>query len=371
MHKYSEFSWLLFLFAVIPPIILMIFIYTRDKHEREPIGLLVKCGAFGALSVIFAFLGEQLTMYLINTGLSNAHRLVGIAVTAFLGVAVVEETGKFLALRLATWKNRYFNYTFDGIVYSVFVSLGFALVENILYVVQYGTGTALLRAITAIPGHASFGVYMGYYYGLAKFYEVAGDRKKKQNYLWLGWLSATLLHGFYDFCALSGNQVLTVIFLVFIVALDIVVLVQIHTASKNDTPIYRTYQQPVYRVPFYQAYQTPYYGQVQGNQGPYQPTYLQQQYGHYVNPYVNPYANPYANPNTNPQVPGAGQRNPYANPYANPNANSYVNPQTPAQGAGQRTGQGNPYANPYANRQAPTQGAGQENPEGLTDWLSQ
>ena len=116
MHKYSEFSWLLFLFAVIPPIILMIFIYTRDKHEREPIGLLVKCGAFGALSVIFAFLGEQLTMYLINTGLSNAHRLVGIAVTAFLGVAVVEETGKFLALRLATWKNRYFNYTFDGIV---------------------------------------------------------------------------------------------------------------------------------------------------------------------------------------------------------------------------------------------------------------
>ena len=235
--------------------------------------------------------------------------------------------------------------------------------ENILYVVQYGTGTALLRAITAIPGHASFGVYMGYYYGLAKFYEVAGDRKKKQNYLWLGWLSATLLHGFYDFCALSGNQVLTVIFLVFIVALDIVVLVQIHTASKNDTPIYRTYQQPVYRVPFYQAYQTPYYGQVQGNQGPYQPTYLQQQYGHYV----NPYANPYANPNTNPQLPGAGQRNPYANPYAN----SYVNPQTPAQGAGQRTGQGNPYANPYANRQAPTQGAGQENPEGLTDWLSQ
>jgi RsiW-degrading membrane proteinase PrsW (M82 family) len=345
MHKYSEFSWLLFLFAVIPPIILMIFIYTRDKHEREPIGLLVKCGAFGALSVIFAFLGEQLTMYLINTGLSNAHRLVGIAVTAFLGVAVVEETGKFLALRLATWKNRYFNYTFDGIVYSVFVSLGFALVENILYVVQYGTGTALLRAITAIPGHASFGVYMGYYYGLAKFYEVAGDRKKKRNYLWLGWLSATLLHGFYDFCALSGNQVLTVIFLVFIVALDIVVLVQIHTASKNDTPIYRTYQQPVYRVPFYQAYQTPYYGQVPGNQGPYQPTYLQQQYGHYV----NPYANPYANPNTNPQVPGAGQRNPYANPYAN----SYVNPQTPAQGAGQRTGQrtgqGNPYANPYAN----------------------
>ncbi len=282
-------SWVLALIAALPPIALMIFIYTRDKTEKEPIGLILKCVFFGALSTGFSLLLEWGTLSFISENMMRTTEWVRVAFTAFIGVAVVEETGKYLGLKISTWKHREFNYTFDGIVYSVAVSLGFALVENIIYVFRFGPGTGMFRALTAIPAHASFGVYMGYFYGLAKFYEVAGNKGRKTRNLWLGWTVATLLHGFYDFCAMMESQAMTVIFIAFVLAMDVAVLVQIHAASKNDTPIYRTYQQPVYRVPFYQAYQTPYYMQQAAGHGtPYQPAYLQQQYGGYVQK-VNPY----------------------------------------------------------------------------------
>ena len=294
--------WIMIAVAIIPPLLLMIFIYRRDKHEREPKGLLFKCAALGALSVITALIGEAATMGIIESVFSGKSIYLYYFVEAFFGVAIVEEAGKFLMLRLGTWKNRHFDYTFDGIIYSVFVSLGFALVENILYVIQNGFSTGIIRAVTAIPGHAAFGVYMGYYYGLAKFWEVAGDKKKCRRNLWAGWLIATILHGFYDFCALSGKPALMILFFVFIVAMDIAVIVQVIKSSKNDTPIYRTYQRPMYQMSFQQAYQNPY--------GTQQPQYLQYQYG-------NPYGGPVNQPpygrqmNPGPQNPGSVNRLPY------------------------------------------------------------
>ena len=287
----NNLSWVMIAVAVIPPLLLMIFIYRRDKHEREPKGLLFKCAALGALSVITALIGEAATMGIIESVFSGKSIYLYYFVEAFFGVAIVEEAGKFLMLRLGTWKNRHFDYTFDGIIYSVFVSLGFALVENILYVIQNGFSTGIIRAVTAIPGHAAFGVYMGYYYGLAKFWEVAGDKKKCRRNLWAGWLIATILHGFYDFCALSGKPALMILFFVFIVAMDIAVIVQVIKSSKNDTPIYRTYQRPMYQMSFQQAYQNPY--------GTQQPQYLQYQYG-------NPYGGAQA---VNPSMMNPGQMN--------------------------------------------------------------
>ena len=294
-YSITDNYWIMIAVAIIPPLLLMIFIYRRDKHEREPKGLLFKCAALGALSVITALIGEAATMGIIESVFSGKSIYLYYFVEAFFGVAIVEEAGKFLMLRLGTWKNRHFDYTFDGIIYSVFVSLGFALVENILYVIQNGFSTGLFRAVTAIPGHAAFGVYMGYYYGLAKFWEVAGDKKKCGRNLWAGWLIATILHGFYDFCALSGKPALMILFLVFIVAMDIAVIVQVIKSSKNDTPIYRTYQRPMYQMSFQQAYQNPY--------GTQQPQYLQYQYG-------NPYGGQVANPGMMNRPPYGGQMPP-------------------------------------------------------------
>ncbi len=366
----NSWSWVMIAVAVIPPLLLMIFITIKDKHDKEPLGLLVKCGIFGALSVLFSILFESMTMELIPKMMHTSSSIAYYAVLAFVGIAAVEETGKFLALRLATWKNRNFNYTFDGIVYSVYTSLGFALVENIVYVVRHGMKTGFLRAVTAIPGHASFGVYMGFFYGYAKFYEVAGNKSKKTMNLWLGWLVATILHGLYDFFALSGTEATMVLFFVFIIALDIIVMVQVHRSAKNDTPIYQAYQQPLYRMQFSQVYQNPYYApRVQGYRAP---VYLQQQYGNYgQNPY-NP-QNPYGQINLNGPGGAYGQNaynrqnpfdrpNPYGqNPYGqNPNGQN-PNGQNPY---GQNNyGQQNIYGQPNANNPAGMNG---RNPNAMT-----
>ncbi len=87
---------------------------------------------------------------------------------AFLVVAVVEEGTKFVFLKLRTWRDPNFNFRFDGIVYAVFVSLGFAAFENINYVLGYGLTVALPRAVLAIPAHMGFAVFMGLFYGRGK-----------------------------------------------------------------------------------------------------------------------------------------------------------------------------------------------------------
>ena len=376
----NNLSWVMIAVAVIPPLLLMIFINKKDKHDKEPLGLLFKCAFFGALSVIFSLIGEEITMRVIPDVMHSTSSIAYYAVLAFLGVAVVEETGKYLALRLATWRDPNFNYTFDGIVYSVYASLGFALVENIVYVIRFGGATGLLRAVTAIPGHASFGVYMGFFYGNAKFYEVAGNRSKKSFNLWMGWLTAVILHGFYDFFAMSHTDASAIFFFAFIIGLDVIVIVQVFRSAKNDTPIYQTYRAPMYQMQFRQVYQNPYYAQQM--QGAYRaPVYLQQQYGGPAPGYgaQNPYAaagqstvaNPYvqngqgygANPNAQG---GQGYR---ANAYAQNGQGYGANPYA-------QNGQGygaNPYAQNGQNYGAGPYGQAAQNvpmdPEGETGHL--
>ena len=116
------------------------------------------------------------------------------------------------------------NYTFDGLVYAVYVSLGFALAENLLYVFSYGISVALPRALLTIPAHMSFGVYMGAFYGLAKVYDAMGDSDASKRYARIGLIVAMVLHGVYDALAmLSHLSFFYIAFYVFVVVLDILV----------------------------------------------------------------------------------------------------------------------------------------------------
>jgi RsiW-degrading membrane proteinase PrsW (M82 family) len=118
-------------------------------------------------------------------------------------------------------------------VYAVFISLGFAAVENVMYVMGNGFGTGIMRAITAVPAHAIFGVTMGFYFGMAKFYE------KKRNELKLkALIYPIILHGIYDFILFTGIEWLTFIFIGFLVFLYISGLKRIKQLS--DQSIYKT-----------------------------------------------------------------------------------------------------------------------------------
>lgn len=181
---------LLLAFAVAPGVCIAIYIYLKDKHEREPLGLLVKSFFYGMLSVLVTLIISVPLSALIPI---NETDLTEQAIHAFIIVALVEEFSKFIFVRGVLYRNANFNEPFDGIVYSVMVSMGFATLENVMYVVDGGWGVALLRMFTAVPAHASFAILMGYYLGHAKFVH------KKSHYGWYALGMATLFHGAYDY----------------------------------------------------------------------------------------------------------------------------------------------------------------------------
>ena len=181
---------LLLALALAPGVAIMLFVYLKDKHEREPVGLLMRSFLFGVLSV-FITLAISIPINALVT--IDEQNLTDQAIHAFLIVALIEEFSKFIFVRGVLYRNANFNEPFDGIVYSVMVGMGFATFENILYVSDGGVGVAMLRMFTAVPAHAAFAVLMGYYLGKAKF-------EHKKGYYALHALGvATLFHGAYDY----------------------------------------------------------------------------------------------------------------------------------------------------------------------------
>ena len=182
----------LLLLAIAPITIVLFYIYIKDKFEKEPIKILTKSFFLGATvsvlitAVLSAVLGNLLPV-------TNVKNIGQQFVQAFIVVALVEEFSKYVIVKLYAQKNKEFNESFDGIVYAVFVSMGFAALENVLYVFQYGVATGITRAFTAVPAHAVFGVLMGYFMGKAKF----SENKFILNIT--GLLLATIFHGAYDF----------------------------------------------------------------------------------------------------------------------------------------------------------------------------
>lgn len=222
--------------AVVPALFLMRYIYRKDTVEKEPGGLLVSLVFLGVAAALVAILLESFGEGFLSSFLAEDSPAYTI-VSAFLVVAAAEEGAKFFFLKRRTWKDPNFNYRFDGIVYAVFLSLGFAAFENISYVMGYGLTAAILRAVLAIPGHMGFGVFMGLFYGRAKLCADRGDLAGKRRNLWAAYLSAVALHGFYDACALIGSVLSTLLFLAFVIVMYIVVIRMVKRQSTNDAPV--------------------------------------------------------------------------------------------------------------------------------------
>ena len=177
--------------AVVPVFIIILYIYVRDKYEKEPKRLLLGHFILGAVvsivitTVIYFITGRWFPLY--------ENTLLNQFIKAFFIVALTEEFSKYVIVRYIAQPHKAFNEPFDGIMYAVMVSMGFAATENIMYVLNGGYGVALIRAFTAIPAHATFAILMGYFMGKAKF----SSRRWQLNLLGLS--LAVLFHGAYDF----------------------------------------------------------------------------------------------------------------------------------------------------------------------------
>ena len=222
--------------AILPAVFLLRFIYRMDTVEKEPPALCWFLALMGVAAALVAMLLETVGQRILDARLSQSDPAYTLAL-AFLVVAVAEEGAKFFFLYRKTWDSPFFNYRFDGVVYAVCVSLGFAAFENISYVFGYGLSVALPRALLAIPAHMGFAVFMGAAYGRAKVCQVRGDEAGMRRNLWLGYLQAVLLHGFYDACAMKGTAAATLVFVLFVIVMYGVVVRRVKKESAEDRPI--------------------------------------------------------------------------------------------------------------------------------------
>ena len=219
--------------AVIPAIFLLVQIYRADKLEKEPVSMVIGLVFWGAVSTIPAVICEKLGIFL----LSLVFPPEGLAFRLLLNLLVIggaEEGFKYRMLRRRTWNSREFNCQFDGVVYAAAISLGFALWENIGYVFSYGLATALLRAVTAVPGHCCFGIFMGAFYGLARRYENFGETGKSRTCRRLAVLIPMLLHGAYDFIAALEQELFALTFVVFVGVMFFTASRMVRRLSEND-----------------------------------------------------------------------------------------------------------------------------------------
>lgn len=170
--------------AIIPPLLIAFFIYRNDLYEVEPHRLLIKT----------FFLGFLITIPMILIELLTGEIFENILLYSLLGVALVEEGIKYLTLLLYNYKKDDFNEPYDGIIYSVMLTMGFALVENVMYVIQGGGEVAILRMFSAIPLHATCGIIMGYFLGKAKMEHENTEKNKV-----LALVIPTIIHGLYNY----------------------------------------------------------------------------------------------------------------------------------------------------------------------------
>ena len=207
--------------ALLPVVLILRYVYLLDKNEREPLGFVLKIVVLGAVFSLPCAAVERFMMSLIASVYDPAS--IDYAwMENTVGVALVEEFSKWLVLMLFVWKNKNFDYRYDGVVYAVSASLGFAALENILYVISYGTGVSIGRAIFAIPGHATFGVFMGYWLSRTKTFWLDGKIIRMRICKLFSLSIPMLIHGAYDFLlseqvAELGGQTL---FYIYVILLD-------------------------------------------------------------------------------------------------------------------------------------------------------
>ncbi|MGN1398644.1 MAG: PrsW family glutamic-type intramembrane protease [Erysipelotrichaceae bacterium] len=223
--------------ALLPGVIFVIYLYRLDKIEKEPISLILKLLLGGLASAALAYLLETVLEMFVCSVFEYASPPYNL-VEAFIVAGLSEEFSKFFFLKKFSWNNHNFNFAFDGVLYSAVVSLGFAMSENILYVLTYGFSNAVARALTAIPGHLAFGIIMGIFYSNAKIAQFKGDNRKCRLNLTYALFLATMLHGFYDYCLFDGSDWLIMLWYVTVIIIYVIIFKLVRDYAKNDTELY-------------------------------------------------------------------------------------------------------------------------------------
>ena len=222
--------------AIIPVVLICTYIYRKDKN-KEPSSLLVKLFLLGiACCILVLLLSDVLSLVFpfMDKGTTSMN-IFEVLAYSFIGVALVEEFCKWLMVYLGAYSHKAYDEVYDGIVYSVYVSLGFAFIENLLYVLgNESISIGIARGLLAVPAHACDAVFMGYYLSLDKAYASRGQKKLEKKNLILSVVAPTILHGTYDFCLFAQEISLMLVFVIFVITLFIISIKKIKQLSSSQ-----------------------------------------------------------------------------------------------------------------------------------------
>ena len=225
------------LLAVVPGILLFFVVWKFDTVEKESPALLAKLFGFGALSILAAILLRTIGVHAFTPVFKSNHNIWFLFVDSFLLTALIEEGLKFFVLKLTTWKNKEFNYTFDAIVYAVVVSVGFVVAENIVYLIKYRGQIQPVKLILPIFAQIIISIFMGYFYGLAKYEYASGNEKAGKIHFIESFLVPFAMHGLFEFTWGAEKLVLFIIFAVYVVAVTCVGVYGFIKLSRGDKMI--------------------------------------------------------------------------------------------------------------------------------------
>jgi len=222
--------------SLLPVILIGLFIYFKDK-EKEPKKLLFGLFVSGIGSIILTLILTLIVgiIFPITIEERTNLNLIELIINVFVGVALIEEFSKWIFAYTIGYNHKEYDHIYDMIVYATYVSLGFAALENIIYVLQGGISVGILRALSAVPGHACYGVFMGYFLSLAKIADKNGNKKLSNKNKILSILVPTILHGIYDYCLFSGVLLFIALFFIFVIALYIFAIKHIKKVSSVQT----------------------------------------------------------------------------------------------------------------------------------------
>ena len=228
--------------AVLPVVLLGLFIYLKDNN-KEPFPLLAKIFLLGVVMAIPVVIAEIIFDVFFNT--DDVSSFIIIFIFVFLSVGIIEEGAKFIVTKFIGYDDKEFDEIYDIIVYSAFASLGFACIENILYVFNYGLGVAITRALLSVPGHLCFGVLMGYFLAMAKINSINNNKSLYYRNMILSLLVPTLVHTMYDALIIYAENMESTIafflFIIFDINMVIVCFITVNMVSKMQVGIKKNY----------------------------------------------------------------------------------------------------------------------------------
>lgn len=226
----------LYMALAVLPVALIGWIISNKAHNSEPGWMLVLLFILGCISCVPAFIGELFFQYVFG---SEPEDFILLFIYIFFGIAFVEETVKWFCCYIVGFNNKAFDKAYDMIIYAVFATLGFAFIEDILYIITSETAlaVAIMRAIISIPAHACFAIIMGYFLGLVRYYANIKDRPKEVLYTLVSILLPTLVHAIFDTLLFAGNLISIALFFAFVIIVNILCFTNAHKLYKRNIDV--------------------------------------------------------------------------------------------------------------------------------------